>query len=93
MLDTLNAADQLTGAGFNPQQAKALVTVIRDSEEAAATKTDLAELRVELKSEIGAVKADLKVSTAALEAKMWKAGITIAGLAVLLNKFLDWVIA
>ena len=33
-----------------------------------------------------------KQDIAALEAKMWRAGITIAGFAVLLSKFLDWVI-
>ena len=33
-----------------------------------------------------------KQDIAALEAKMWRLGITVAGLAVLFNKFLDWAI-
>jgi len=33
-----------------------------------------------------------KQDIAALEAKMWRLAITVASLAVLLNKFLDWVI-
>ena len=37
-------------------------------------------------------KADLEAAIAKLETRIWKAGITIAGLAVLLNKFLDWAV-
>lgn len=33
-----------------------------------------------------------KQDISALEVKMWRMAITVAGLAVLLNKFLDWVI-
>ena len=33
-----------------------------------------------------------KTEIAALEAKVWRAGVAIAALAVLLNKCLDWVI-
>ena len=33
-----------------------------------------------------------KQDITALEVKMWRMSITVAGLAVLLNKFLDWVI-
>ena len=33
-----------------------------------------------------------KQDISALEVKMWRMAITVAGLAVLINKFLDWVI-
>ena len=33
-----------------------------------------------------------KQDIVALEAKMWRAGITIAGFAVLLSTFLDWMV-
>ena len=33
-----------------------------------------------------------KQDIVALEVKMWRMGVTVASLAVLLNKFLDWVI-
>lgn len=33
-----------------------------------------------------------KQDIVALEAKMWRIAITVASLAVLLNKFLDWMI-
>ena len=67
-----------------------------------ATKQDIGDLKNEIgevRSDMAVIKADLKVSTATLEAKiagseakMWRLAITVAGLAVLLNKFLDWVI-
>lgn len=41
MLDTLTAADQLTAAGFESQQAKAIVAVVRSSEESAVTTPEL----------------------------------------------------
>lgn len=99
MPQTLETLSHLESTGFNRAQSEAIIAAIGQADSELATKTDLSELRVELKGEIVEVKTDLKVSTAALEskiagveAKMWRAGITIAGLAVLLNKFLDWVV-
>ena len=46
------------------------------------------EVKAELKSDIGGAKTEI----AALEDKVWRAGFAIAALAVLLNKFLDWMI-
>lgn len=64
-----------------------------------ATKADLQSRLTEFRGEIGEIKANPKVSTATLEAKitsseakMWRLAITVASLAVLLNKFLEWVI-
>ena len=72
--------EALVEAGASETKAKAAAEAIPASEQ-LATKQDLTE-----------VKAGLEVSIAALEAKVWRAGIAIAALAVLLNKFLDWVI-
>ena len=58
----------------------------------AEVKADLKVSTAELEAKIGRVEAELKNDITTLEAKMWKAGITIAGLAVLLNKFLEWVL-
>lgn len=72
--------EALIDAGASEAKAKAAAEAIPLSEQ-LATKTDLTE-----------VKASLEVSIASLEAKVWRAGITIAALAVLLNKFFDWLI-
>ncbi len=43
--DTLTAASQLEDAGIEARQAKAIVTVIRQSGEAVATRADMTEVR------------------------------------------------
>ena len=43
--DTLTAAGQLEDAGIETRPAKAIVTVIRQSGEAVATRADLTEVR------------------------------------------------
>ena len=68
--------EALIDAGASEAKAKAAAEAIPVSEQ-LATKADIAEVRTEI---------------AALEAKVWRAGVAIAALAVLLNKFLDWVI-
>ena len=77
MLDTLTAADQLADAGIESRQAKAIVSVIRDSEESAATKADLNTLKMELESSLTTVKAgleaDLKTSLAQMETRLYRA--------------------
>lgn len=77
MLDTLTAADQLVDAGIESRQAKAIVSVIRDSEESAATKADLNTLKMELESSLTTVKAgleaDLKTSLAQMETRLYRA--------------------
>jgi len=72
--------EALIDAGASEAKAKAAAEAIPVSEQ-LATKQDLAE-----------VKASLEVSIAGIEAKVWRAGVAIAAIAVLLNKFLNWVI-
>ena len=85
MLGIFTAADQLTVAGIDPTQAKAIVAVIRDSEESATTKADLNTLKMEL-------EADLKASLAQMETRLYRAllvqTLTIGGLVVALLKLL-----
>ena len=83
--------EALVEAGASEAKAKAAAEAIPLSEQ-LATKQDLTEAKSALQTSVTRVKADLEVSIAALEAKVWRAGIAIAALAVLLNKFLDWVI-
>ena len=86
--------ETLIDAGASEAKAKAAAEAIPVSEQLttktdlAGVKADLAEVKAELKAEIGEVRTQI----AALEAKVWRAGVAIAALAVLLNKFLDWVI-
>ena len=61
-------------------------------------KQEIGRLESELKGSIAAGDSELKQEIgrlearfAALEAKMWRAGLAIAGSAVLLNRFLDWI--
>ena len=81
-------------AGAPQAKAKAAAEAIPVTEQ-LATKQDIAVLR----QDIGRVESELKqdigrgeARTAALEAKMWRAGLAIAGAAVLFNRFLDWII-
>ena len=93
--------EALIDAGASEAKAKAAAEAIPVSEQ-LTTKTDLAGVKADLaevKVDLAGVKADLKAEigevrtqVAALEAKVWRAGVAIAALAVLLNKFLDWVI-
>ena len=68
-------------------EAKAEAEAIPLAEQ-VVTKTALAEVKADLKADIGGARTEI----AALEAKVWRAGVAIAALAVLLNKFLDWMI-
>ena len=58
-----------------------------DSRQAEAVVDAISRSDAEL-----ATKADLLAVIDKLEARIWKIGVTIAGLAVLINKFLDWII-
>ena len=50
-------------------------------------KGSIVRVESELRSSIASVEAKI----AAQEAKMWRAGLAVAGAAVLLNRFLDWI--
>lgn len=76
-LDTHATIKQLENADMDSRQAEAVVAAISRSDAELANK-----------AEIAAVRSDIDK----LEARIWKIGVTIAGLAVLINKFLDWVI-
>lgn len=92
-------------AGAPEAKAKAAAEAIPVTEQ-LATKQDIAALRQdigrvesELRQDIGRAESELKqditrgeARVAALEAKMWRAGLAIAGAAVLFNRFLDWII-
>lgn len=86
--------EALIDAGASEAKAKAAAEAIPVTEQLttkadlAGVKADLAEVKADLKAEIGEVRTQV----AALEAKVWRAGVAIAALAVLLNKILDWVI-
>ena len=79
--------DAFLAAGAPEPKARAAAEAIPASDQ-LATQHDIAAVR----QDIVGTKADLETAIAKLETRMWKAGITIAGLAVLLNKFLDWAI-
>ena len=74
MFDTFTAADQLTAAGIDPTQAKAIVAVVRSSEESAVTRTELEAVLAQLETRLYRA---LLVQT-----------LTIGGLVVALLKFL-----
>ena len=62
MFDTHQAVKELTEAGFAEAQAEAVVaTVSRSTSENVATKTDISELRAEVKTDVAGVKADITV--------------------------------
>ena len=68
--------DALIEAGASEAKARVAAEVIPISHE-LATKADIAEIKTDI--------AEIKVF-------VMKAGIMIAGLAVLLNRFLDWLV-
>ncbi len=81
MFDTHLAVRELTKAGFAEAQAEAIVAMVGVAmSDDLATKTDLANLRVELKEDIAGVKADVsevRADVAALKVQVTeiKAGV------------------
>ncbi len=75
--DTRKAVRNLKAAGIAEAHADAIVDSMADAfGDNVATKTDIAEVKAHI---------------ARLETAMWKAGITLAGIAVFLNRVLDWL--
>ncbi len=72
--DTLHAAKALTAAGFEAQQAEAITDTIRDAfTESVATKADIAEV----KTEIAELKAELKADIAGIYKQLWLVALGI----------------
>ena len=67
--DTLQAAKQLEGCGFEREQAETVAAVVQSAQDDLATKTDLS-----------AIKADLSAAKADLKAEILKAAVAIIGL-------------
>ena len=67
--DTLAAADELRGAGFDDKQVRAIIEFHRRAAEPLATRADLKATRADLK----ATRADLKADLKALEGRLYRA--------------------
>ena len=57
--DTLQASKDLQSHGFDQEQAEAIAQAIRNGQGELVTKSDLENVRVELKSELVEVKTDI----------------------------------
>lgn len=80
--DTLATANALKEAGFEETQAAAIVDALRHAvTEEVATKANLSELRSELKTDLGELRADLYRA-------LWMQAAGIIGLTVALLKIL-----
>jgi len=59
--DTITLAEQLEGAGLNPQQAKGVARAIHDHQtEHVATKADLLAIKTELRAEMAELRTELR---------------------------------
>ena len=90
MFDTHRAVTALKEAGFEDDQAVALVSTIGDAMTGGlATKADIAQLRAESKSDIAGLRAEVKSDIADLRVdlyrQLWLLGIAIVTLNVTLT--------
>jgi chromosome segregation ATPase len=71
-IDTLKIAKRLREAGFSEPQAEAVVATVQEAAQGAdlATKGDLAEVRTDLREEIGELRAELKADIAGVRAEI-----------------------
>ncbi len=70
MIDTLTTARTLERRGFTKDQAEGLTEVIRAAvNENVATKSDLGEVKSELKADIASLRAEVKADIAELRAE------------------------
>ena len=94
VFDTLKASDNLKAAGMEAKQAEAIVhTMAGAFEDTVATKSDVAAVRSDLKIEVGAVRADLKTEIAAVRSDMDKLEASIRGDIRLLKWMIGVVLA
>lgn len=68
-IDTLKAASHLVEAGFEKEQAEAIVAIIGNSEESLATKADIALLESRLTNKIYAV--GITIATVVVGMNIW----------------------
>jgi DNA-binding transcriptional MerR regulator len=71
-LDTLKVAKRLREAGFTEPQAEAVIAAVQEGTEGAdlATKMDLAEQGSALRSDIAALRTEVREAELRLEAKI-----------------------
>jgi hypothetical protein len=71
-IDTLKVAKRLREAGFSDPQAEAVVATVQEAAEGAdlATRSDLAELRSEIKFDLAELRAELKAELAELRVEL-----------------------
>ena len=94
VFDTLKASDTLKAAGIEAKQAEAIVhTMAGAFEDTVATKSDVAAVRSDLKTEIAGVKVDVKADIAAVRADMDKLEASIRGDISLLKWMIGVVLA
>ena len=90
--DTLKAARDLEAAGIDSRQAEAIVSTIRQSGDAVATKSDLEAVRIAMRADLDTARSAMRADLAELKSDMLKVaiGIVIAnvGLTVTLIKLL-----
>jgi hypothetical protein len=71
LFNQLTYIDRLTRGGFSPDQARASAEALETAfGETVATKSDLAEVKAELKAEIAEVKAELKADISELKVQI-----------------------
>jgi hypothetical protein len=69
--DKLTYVDRLRAAGFNDPQARAMADGLDQAlREEVATKSDIAALRSEMRSEIGVLRVDVKADVASLRGEL-----------------------
>ena len=91
VFDTLKASRNLKAAGVAEAQAEAIVTTMAEAfDDAVATKADISEVKVELKSmatkaDLAEVRADLRTDIANLKADMLKVAMGVAIAVILAN--------
>ena len=71
-IDTLKVAKRLREVGFSDPQAEAVVATVQEAAEGAdlATRSDLAELRSEIKFDLAELRAELKAELAELRVEL-----------------------
>ena len=75
--DTLKAARDLEAAGIDSRQAEAIVSTIRQSGDAVATKSDLEAVRIAMSADLDTARSAMRADLAELKSDMLKVAIGI----------------